>query len=136
MKARLAALGARARAAVRAALAASVRRELRPRREALAEAEAEREGLRGVLPRVEAAAAVAREQLDRGPVGPQTTVHAAHRRDPRVAALFARRGLPACLDCAVGADETLAEAAFGEGFAAHELVEEINRLLGHAPPPG
>jgi hypothetical protein len=54
------------------------------------------------------------------------TVHAAHDRDPRAAVLFGERGLPRCLDCAVGADETLAEAATGEGFDLEVLLGLLN----------
>lgn len=131
MKERLAGLAGRAQGALRSALTASARRVLAERRAPLEQAREELGALRVALPRVEAAVVEARERLERGPVDLGTTVHAAHRRDPRVQALFARRGLPACLDCAVGADETLGEAAFGEGFGAGELIEEINLLLGH-----
>lgn len=130
MRPSVAELGERVRTRLRAALTGAVRRALEARRADQAEALLEADRLRTALPRVEAAVAAVRDQLDRSPVDLNTTVHAAHRRDPRVSALFALRGLPACLDCAVGADETLAEAAFGEGFVAAELVAEINRLLG------
>lgn len=62
------------------------------------------------------------------------TVHAAHARHPAVAAAFARRALPNCPACAVGADETLAEAAFAEGFDAAELVAELNRVAQVSSP--
>lgn len=71
----------------------------------------------------------ARRRLDRhgrGPIDADTTVHAALARSPRAAAALARRGLPACVDCAVGADETLAEAAFGEGFDLDGLLAELH----------
>ena len=79
------------------------------------------------LDRRVAAAAI---RLDRTPITAETTVHAAHARHPDVQALFARRGLPACPHCAVGADESIAEAAFGEGFDLAALLEEMNALLG------
>lgn len=84
---------------------------------------------RALLPRLEQQLAAARLRLDRSPVTGTTTVHAAHARHPGVGALFAARGLPACPDCAVGADETLAEAAFGEGFDLAGLIKEIRALV-------
>lgn len=69
------------------------------------------------------------ERLDRQPVDGETTVHAAHRRHPHVAAIFASYGLPRCLDCAVGVDESLEEAAFGEELSLQELLQRINGLL-------
>lgn len=93
---------------------------------------AARRGL-GALERALARAAHRRE---RGPAHGGLTVHAAHDRDPGVAAIFARRGLPACPACAVGADETLAEAAFGEDFALDTLLAELNALPGFAASPG
>jgi hypothetical protein len=96
--------------------------------EVAAELERVRVGLRALERRV----ADARARFDGGPVHRDTTVHAAHARHPGVAALFARRGLPRCTDCAVGADETLAEAALGEGFEIDALLEEIHALLRSA----
>ncbi len=64
------------------------------------------------------------------PLDGQLTVHAAHARHPGVRALFARRGLPHCPACAVGADESLSEAAFGEDFDLNGLIAEIHALEG------
>jgi hypothetical protein len=96
-----------------------------PVREAVASA---RETLATVDLRLGDLEDVARRIVDRhgrGPIDADTTVHAALARSPRTAAALARRGLPACADCAVGADETLAEAAFGEGFDLDGLLAEL-----------
>lgn len=69
------------------------------------------------------------ERLDRQPFSLSTPIHVAWRRHPGVAGVFHRYGLPRCLDCAVGADETLAEAALSEGFSADQLLAELNALL-------
>jgi hypothetical protein len=69
------------------------------------------------------------ERLDRQPFTLATPIHVAWRRHPGVGAVFRRYGLPRCLDCAVGADETVAEAALSEGFSASQLLEELNALL-------
>ena len=68
-------------------------------------------------------------RLSRTPFHAGMSIHATHARHPGVQALFARRGLPACTDCAVGADETLEEAAFGEGFDLDGLLHDMNALL-------
>lgn len=134
LDARLRAVAGRARERGRAWLsgvvAAEARATLAPRREDLAEA-------RAGLTDARAAAAVLATRIERdlarldvAPLGPSTTVHAAHWRHPGVQAVFARHGLPRCPDCAVGRDETLAEAAWGEGFELAALLEEL-----HALPP-
>lgn len=87
---------------------------------------------RADLAALERRVADARARHDPRPVDATTTVHAAHARHPGVAALFAARGLPRCTDCAVGADETLAEAALGEGFHLDTLLDEIRALEGSA----
>lgn len=118
----------RGRAWLSGAIAAHARAALVPRRDALAEARA------GLTDARAAAAALAIRverdlaRLDAAPLGPSTTVHAAHWRHPGVQAVFARHGLPRCPDCAVGRDETLAEAAWGEGFDLAALLEELNAL--------
>ena len=90
-----------------------------------------RSALDEALPQVDAledALTQARARLDPGPFRPEMTVHAAHARHPGVQAIFARRGLPGCPDCPVGADESLAEAAAAEGFAVGELLRELEGL--------
>lgn len=67
--------------------------------------------------------------LDRAPITGATTIHAAHARHPGVQAVFAARGLPACPDCAVGVDESVAEAALSEGLDLSDLLLELNSLL-------
>ncbi len=109
-----------------------VRGALAERAATQAEVAAELDRVRERLRVLERGVADARARLDDGPVHRDTTVHAAHARHPGVAALFARRGLPRCTDCAVGADETLAEAALGEGLEIDALLEEINALLRSA----
>ena len=85
------------------------------------EALARAEGLTAKLTR-ELAAATA-------PFTPDMTVHAAWARHPGVEAIFASHNLPACPDCAVGADETLAEAAFGYALSLNDLLDQLNTLL-------
>lgn len=70
----------------------------------------------------------ARNLVDPGPFRPDMTVHAAHARDPRVRDVFAARGLPACPSCAVGADETLAEACSAENLSLPELLDALRAL--------
>ncbi len=73
--------------------------------------------------------------FDRRPLGPDLPIHAAHARDPRVREVFARHGLPNCPACPVGADETLAEAAFSEGFDVDQLLAELVALgIGDRSP--
>lgn len=109
-------------------LQARVRAQLAPRAAALAIA---RDELRGLLPRVDAlddAVDRARAEVDPGPFRPDMTVHAAHARHPGVRGLFAARGLPGCPACAVGADETLAEACTAEGLSLPELLDALRAL--------
>ena len=76
-----------------------------------------------------------REALDRwltrraGPFTGDMTVHEAWARHPRAKEVFARHHLPACPACAVGADETLAEAAFGYRLSLEDLLGELNAVL-------
>ncbi|MFZ5479688.1 MAG: hypothetical protein ACOZNI_23175 [Myxococcota bacterium] len=107
-------------------LAARIRDALADRRVAdvadvLAGARADADALAA---RVEGAIA----RLDAGPFRAGMTVHAAHARHPGVQAIFARHGLPRCTDCAVGADETLAEAAEGEGLDLATLLAALDAL--------
>lgn len=103
--------------------------ELAPRTELLRESRAEAEAARDALERLERSVPKVAARLWTGPFRAETTVHAAWQRHPGVAAVFARRGLPRCLDCAVGEDETLAEAATGEGFGVEGLLAELNGLI-------
>ena len=122
-------LGARLRGEVRRHATVVVRDELAPRREAVIAATAAHDEARRRLPGLAAGARTALYLADTGPFRPTMTVHAAHARHPKVRAAFAARGLPACPDCAVGGDETLAEAAFGELFDLEALLAELNDLL-------
>lgn len=73
---------------------------------------------------------LARRLARRGsPFTADMTVHEAWARHPGVRAIFTRRHLPACPACAVGVDETLAEAAFGYRMSLEELLQELNALL-------
>ncbi len=115
-------------ARARAYLACAVRTELAARKGLIAEA---RTLLGEALPAVDGlddALVAAAARLDPGPFRGDMTVHAAHARHPRVRALFAARGLPGCPDCAVGVDETLAQAALAEGFALSALLDELREL--------
>jgi hypothetical protein len=115
-------------ARVRAWLHDRVRAELAPRQGLVSEVQGE---LAAALPAVDAledALTHARARLDPGPFRPEMTVHAAHARHPGAQAVFARHGLPACPACAVGADETLAEAAHAEGFSLGELLRDLRGL--------
>jgi hypothetical protein len=106
-----------------------VRTMLLPRFAAIEQARAESAALRVELDRVGGAADRLAARLDRMPITGATTVHAAHLRHPGVQAVFARRGLPACSDCAVGSDETIAEAALSEGMGLDDLLSELNLLV-------
>ncbi len=64
-----------------------------------------------------------------GPLTPDMTVHALLLAHPGAAEALAVRGLPACGDCAVGADETLAEAARLEGFDLPALLASLSDTL-------
>jgi hypothetical protein len=94
---------------------------------------AEADELRSGVTAIEKRGVAVLARLDVSPLTGATTVHAAHARHPGVQAVFARHGLPRCTDCAVGADETLAEAAFGEGMELASLLAELNALLGEDP---
>ncbi len=108
---------------LRALLEGEVRRHLDARR--MDAAETDLSATRATLDACEARVRTLRVRYDLAPVGPHTTVHAALARDPRVEAALAARGLPHCRDCAVGAEETLAEAAFGEGFDLDALMRAL-----------
>lgn len=125
---RLAAARPAEAARARAWLLCAVRTELAPREILVSGV---REDLDAALPALDGlddALVIAVARLDPGPFRPDMTVHAAHARDPRARAAFARRGLPGCPDCAVGTDETLAQAAFAEGFSLSELLDELREL--------
>lgn len=117
---------------LRAALDGSVREGLTPYT-------AERDAIRAeldALRREIAALGRDREALQRwlsrrtGPFTGDMTVHEAWARHPRAKEVFARHHLPACPSCAVGADETLAEAAFGYRLSLEDLLGELNAVLG------
>lgn len=86
------------------------------------------------LDRAEALASSLTEDLAAAsaPFTSDMTVHAAWARHPGVAGIFASHHLPACPDCAVGADETLGEAAFGYALDLSDLLARLNGLLGEA----
>ncbi len=65
----------------------------------------------------------------KAPFTADMTVHAAWARHPGVAVIFTDHNLPACPDCAVGADETLEEAAFGYALSLRHLLAQLNDLL-------
>lgn len=119
-----------ARARLRAWARGRVVAELAPRRASFDDARGALADLRDRLRVAEAEVDSLLLRTDRTPLTRATTIHAAHARHPGVQAAFARRGLPACPDCPVGADETLGEAAFAEGFDADELLAELHLLLG------
>lgn len=117
------------RAALTEAMRARVASLLAPRRAALEAACTEADALATALRAAEPRVAAARARLDRSPFVATMTVHATHARHPGVQAIFARHGLPRCPDCAVGADETLAEAAWGESLPLDAILAELNALL-------
>jgi hypothetical protein len=125
---RLAAARPAEAAAFRTWLTSRVNAELAPRRGLVEPVRAEQHALLSPVDRLDDALAAARNRLDPGPFRAGMTVHAAHARHPGVRAAFAARGLPACPDCPVGADETLAEAAAAEGFPLPELLAELAGL--------
>jgi hypothetical protein len=108
---------------------ASVHRSLAPRRAAHQQLQLELDELRRGLLAQRRFIEKELQRLDRSPVDGSTTVHAAHQRHPKVQEIFASYGLPGCLDCAVGAEESLQEAAFGEELPADVLIGRINALL-------
>lgn len=110
-------------------LRASVHRSLAPRRDDHRQLQAELQVLRTQLVSQRKFIEKELQRLDRSPVDASTTVHGAHRRHPKVQEIFASYGLPACMDCAVGAEESLQEAAFGEELPAALLIGRINALL-------
>jgi len=84
--------------------------------------------LRAAVDELDDRLVAARARLDPGPFRGEMTVHAAHARDARVQAIFTARGLPHCPSCAVGADETIAEAAMVEGLDLEELLATLRAL--------
>ena len=65
----------------------------------------------------------------RTPFRADTTMHQAWSRHPGVREIFAGYHLMACDHCAVGADETLAEAATGYHIPLTALLSTLNALL-------
>ncbi len=127
------AVAARARGAagrwLRPRLEARVRRDLGPRREAIAGARSDLEGAASRLPLLRSRLAELRARAHVGPLTPDMTVHALLLAHPGAVAALAARGLPACGDCAVGADETLAEAARLEGFDLPALLAALSESV-------
>lgn len=113
---------------IRAWVSRSVRLQLAPRAQILADLRSQLEAALPPLDALDDALAASASRLDSGPFRPDMTVHAAHARHPSVQATFARRGLPGCVDCAVGGDETLAQAAVAEGWSLSVLLEELRKL--------
>ena len=111
---------------LRPRLEARVRRELGPRRESVAGTRAGLEGVAARLPGLRARLAELRARAHVGPPTSDMTVHALLASHPGAAEALAARGLPACGDCAVGADETLAEAARLEGFDLPSLLLSLS----------
>ena len=107
---------------------ATVLRELAPRAAWVALARADLAAAEHEADALEDRLAFLRNRFDPGPFRADMTVHAAHARHPGVRGIFAARGLPGCPDCAVGGDETLAEAASAEGFSLPELVAALRGL--------
>lgn len=105
-----------------------IREVLSPRLPLVASVQTELAEALPSLDQLDDALLAARNRLYSGPIHAEMTVHAAHARHPGVRAIFAAHGLPACPDCAVGRDETLAEAAAGEGFSFEELFAELQAL--------
>lgn len=89
-----------------------------------ARAEALRNGLTGVRVRLDHVAARAHV----GPPHAGMTMHAVLAAWPGARDVLARRGLPACDACAVGAEETLAEASALEGFDLSGVLSDIRSL--------
>lgn len=131
---------------LRERLRARVTRTLEPRahewaglQQALGDLEQAAGSLAAGLARAETLAAELTEQLAarHRRFTPEMTVHAAWALHPGVRGIFTARHLPACPDCAVGADETLAEAAFGYALELDRLLAQLNSLLGDdAASPG
>lgn len=69
------------------------------------------------------------ESIETGDFHGEMTVHAAWRRHPGVAEVFAGYGLPDCPSCSVGVDETLSEAADGYEIPLPTLLSELQALL-------
>ncbi len=124
--------------AVRDRLQAHISRQLEPAaaaatdlRQSVARARSDADNLSSLLGEAEALVTDLTEaaQAARTPFTASMTVHAAWARHPGAAAVFRAHHLPACPDCAVGADEALEEAAFGYALDLGSLLEELNALL-------
>lgn len=118
-----------ARPPLRDVLTDRVRATLEPRRGVTDEGWTVADTILADTRAIEARAVHALARLDREPLSGRLTVHAAHARHPGVQAVFAQFGLPSCPSCAVGADETLEEAARGEGFELEALLSALRPLL-------
>jgi hypothetical protein len=107
-----------------------VRELLAARAELLASAQAEADALQRSLREAEPRVSRELARLDRTPLGPGTTVHAAHARHPRRSRGSGVGRTGRTRPARRGADETLAEAAFGESLPLEALLTELNALLG------
>jgi hypothetical protein len=105
-----------------------IRRALDERRHAIEAVNADLDAARARLSELERKVQRSGARFDRTPLGPSLTIHAAHARDARVQHVFSSFGLPNCPACPVGADETIAEAAFAEGFDAAALITALSGL--------
>ncbi|MEE2750289.1 MAG: hypothetical protein VX519_02580 [Myxococcota bacterium] len=63
------------------------------------------------------------------PVTEDSTVHEVWARHPGVRELFARHHLHGCDVCPVGADETLAEMAYGHRIDLEDFLQSLKDLL-------
>lgn len=126
------ALRARIARALRAQVHAAVREALAPHQAAALALREALPALRGEIGGLGQGVSGLRGYLARrrAPFAGDMTVHEAWARHRGVRRVFARYHLPACEACAVGLDETLAEAAFGHQIELEELLLELNALLG------
>ena len=103
-----------------------VRSALEPRRVQVAASAQELAAVASRLPPLRARIAELRARGHAGALTPDMTVHALLHAHPGAARALAAQGLPDCGSCAVGADETLAEAARLEGFDLDGLLSTLS----------
>ena len=70
-----------------------------------------------------------RDAVVTGPFVETMTVDAALRRHQEASMVFAQHHLPACADCAVRFDETIAEVSSAYGLNLDNLLSQLNALL-------